>query len=1530
MAASDKTYRKQTVLHVVFAVSSLAMLVTTVWMFWDDYNRPFKKEQRIFRDVEEQVSRRSALESAPDSDALSQAVTAEKDLARARTIHRIAKEKAEIELGKRRAVQFDLETRYANKKADFDSLMSFFNIEVDQHGPNSSAARDYVNEMAGIKASMDALKLDIENGQAMIDQAFANEYPVTVDGQEVKISPKDAEAQVSAAEDAHKKLTEEFDRFLKATAQKEWTWKDTFRELPVIDGFASPVKIQQYTLDELPIDYSFKFVTRYDRCTTCHLGLEKSNYDKSTLAKLTQDPSSDSELMARLDNAKKEVQERNAVISAYNKSSPSADRKDPLPLNADQLKPKKLDLSDSRIAMFAAHPRLDLFVDSNSPHPAEKFGCSMCHGGQGSATTFLDATHAPNDVLQQKRWTQEHNWASIHFWDYPMQPQRFMESSCLKCHHQVWDLYRDGSQIEAPTLVRGFNLVRELGCFGCHEIAGMKSGRWVGPDLRLEPDPPLESLSPEDRLKKLADPTNPPGTYRKVGPSLARIAEKSNETWARQWIKAPRDFRPDTRMPHYYMQANNTPDVLPEEQKKFPDAEINAIAHYIFSQSRSTLHEISERAKDTPDVIAADQKDVEELSAKVNDPAVPDADKKTAGEKLAAAKARVAARAMPRPATEVVSLPTAPADDKARTEQLERGRHLFSTRGCLACHQHDGVAADAKPEGRLPMPSLVSDSNFGPNLSRLVSKLGTTANQPQTSRAWLVQWLMNPTIHSARTMMPTLQLTVAEADDIAGWLMAQPSDWKGIDVDPAERETLKALARVYLQKSLTNAQLKSILDDERGFTAEQLATKPSDADERWLAGELTDDKLKMFVGRKAITNLGCFGCHTIPGFENSKPIGTGLNEWGKKDADRIAFEDAESFVAEKFHVVDVRRPLTDAEKKAGATGWEMKGDKRPYERFYADRLDHRHHTREGFLHLKLQEPRSYDYNRIRAWDDRARMPQFKYARVKQLPNESPEEFQLRWERDEAEAREAVMTFILGLVADPVPAKYVYAPTGDRAAEVKGRAVLEKFNCAGCHLVRPGIVDLRLTKEKFADHEEDKDGQKVPVMMSFRDSVLSRLEKRYQDYRSSDNDFGADFRFPEHNAWAGQLSKRPDRLRLRGIARPEGAFVTDDEASEFSPDGKFLIYRLVDALRFKNLLGEVRDIPGSTDVVVPRAAMLDMMEPFGGVFGNLLAKYLQGRDAQTYGGAANAKYSYAAGPPSLIREGEKAQPGWLYQFLLNPHQLRPLAVLRMPKFSLSDDEAMALVNYFTAVDRRTNPGIGLTGPYLTVPERDDSYLIARTHEYVQRLKQANAFDGRVKEMQPFWAQMLKDRAAEADSKVNATRAIVDNLKKKNESSEAAEKNLAALEQEARRLKQQLDAGDFKELQAQWETKEAYIVDAFKLITNPNLCTKCHQVGTMPVEQVQGPSLALSAERLRPEWTRRWVANPERMQHYKSVMPANFPANVKPNPFPESFIGSDAGYAEEEIRAIRDFLMVYPQVAEWPAIKLRSSQGTTGGK
>src|SRR5207247_7490170 len=53
---------------------------------------------------------------------------------------------------------------------------------------------------------------------------------------------------------------------------------------------------------------------------------------------------------------------------------------------------------------------------------------------------------------------------------------------------------------------------------------------------------------------------------------------------------------------------------------------------------------------------------------------------------------------------------------------------------------------------------------------------------------------------------------------------------------------------------------------------------------------LTNDQRLKYIGRKTIAKYGCFGCHDIPGFEDAKPIGTGLADWGRKDAAKLAFE----------------------------------------------------------------------------------------------------------------------------------------------------------------------------------------------------------------------------------------------------------------------------------------------------------------------------------------------------------------------------------------------------------------------------------------------------------------------------------------------------------------------------------------------------------------------------------------------------------------------------------------------------------------
>ena len=63
--------------------------------------------------------------------------------------------------------------------------------------------------------------------------------------------------------------------------------------------------------------------------------------------------------------------------------------------NAEWGQPLELTVRRGMPQPYSSHPRLDLFLGSLSPHPMGKFGCTICHQGQGSATSFEWASHTP-------------------------------------------------------------------------------------------------------------------------------------------------------------------------------------------------------------------------------------------------------------------------------------------------------------------------------------------------------------------------------------------------------------------------------------------------------------------------------------------------------------------------------------------------------------------------------------------------------------------------------------------------------------------------------------------------------------------------------------------------------------------------------------------------------------------------------------------------------------------------------------------------------------------------------------------------------------------------------------------------------------------------------------------------------------------------------------------------------------------------------------------------------------------------------
>lgn len=1487
MAATDQVYRSQKTLDIVFAVSSVLMLVSIIAMFVQDYNRPWKPEQRMFRQVESAISMHEAIESIPNPKDVLAALNKvrheqkkrgenievsyiedgqvkKKELKRSERIDELKREIDKLLPDKEAK-----EVRANDVKSFYVSATSLYFIAVEKYGIDHPEAQ-------ALKKKLDTYTKELAEAQKAADDVLERVKKYKRDRDSLEKGLIDAQTDL-------KKATDDLVRKIKTAQKKQWGFGDWFRSLPIIDGFASPTKLHQFTLHDLTIDYNFKGVTRFDRCMTCHQGIDRPGFTRERLLALRDTPQ---DVSKKLDDIKKVLEDLKDVF----KGTPEADNiPDPASIKITNLSER--DLTDARVTEFCAHPRLDLFVGPNSKHPAEKFGCTSCHSGQPSGTEFLWASHTPNDHKTKDEWKKKHGWESVHFWDFHMHPKRFIESSCLKCHHQVTDLITTQNKNEAPKLVRGYNLIKEFGCFGCHEIHGQKDGRAIGPDLRLEPSPPLEALPAGLRARLLADKENPPGTMLKVGPSLYRLDEKTNERWTARWLLAPRDFRPDTKMPHFYGLSNNDPSVLPDKQKKFPSAEIYAVTHVLFKSSRDFLGDVKtahdelrakrqelealrQKGKNLTEKEAAEltrlQREVDDLPSLVAQ--LQDKTKLTPQEKAELDQSVPILKLRDTPAP----LSDAELPKTYRADPYE-GRNLFTERGCLACHTHQGTTKEHRvkvkekdEEIERYLPAVVGESQFGPNLSQVSEKLIEKKGDVTRARRWLIHWLKNPQAHSPRSRMPITHLTNEEAAQIADWLLSQEprdlgKDWKDRQVTKPDLETLRELAKVYLvdkvlsqheTEELLNGKLPKYRRDELPQEEKDLAKRLADKE----AGT-ADQHLTWYVGRKGINRLGCYACHDIPGFEQAKPIGTPLNEWGKKDAERLAFENIAQFIKDKYHQVD---SLVDEQGKpvAGENG------KPPYERYFAEVfLQHHGRTREAYLYQKIRDPRSYDYTRDRPYDDLARMPLFKFARIKQGPKESDADFLARAEKEEADAREAVMTFVLGLVAEPIPLSYLPSPSSERAAEIKGRQILDKFNCAGCHVTRPGTYEFKLTAKG-----------------------LAKLEGRLKDFVG---DYPKDHIHPHHNAWMGTAPSGAGKVGTAMTA------VGTRSSVKTSPKEKTLSVWLVQDLRYYTAKGEAHDLRGGIRIELPvddlsyppreALASTQTLRAFekahavdSGAFAYLLANYVVEKKRKNPDDEVDEGNGLVFAPPLLVRQGERTQPGWLYQFLRNPQQVRMATLLRMPKFNLSEEEAQALVNYFTAVDRMTNPGIGLTHPYVNIPHRDDldsPFWRVKTAAYVAELKRVRdaefkdpkdpqktrtLYDRRVAELQGFWS--------------------------KSDNPDAMKK--------------------------EWEEKQAYVLDG--LGTVKNVCLGCHQLGARKMkpgaQDVPGPSLDLSADRLRPEWTEQWLGNPQRFLPYVTIMSPNFP-NLS-GYHGEKFA---AQQDRERVTGIRDFLMIYPRVADQPIMR-----------
>lgn len=97
-------------------------------------------------------------------------------------------------------------------------------------------------------------------------------------------------------------------------------------------------------------------------------------------------------------------------------------------------------------------------------HPVDKFGCTVCHQGDGQATT-VEATHG-----------------TVHHLNRQLLAKDYAQSSCVKCHMELHDQSVTEAMFpEGAAFFEGRGLTYKYGCRGCHNING--EGGSIGPEL---------------------------------------------------------------------------------------------------------------------------------------------------------------------------------------------------------------------------------------------------------------------------------------------------------------------------------------------------------------------------------------------------------------------------------------------------------------------------------------------------------------------------------------------------------------------------------------------------------------------------------------------------------------------------------------------------------------------------------------------------------------------------------------------------------------------------------------------------------------------------------------------------------------------------------------------------------------------------------------------------------------------------------------------------------------------------------------
>ena len=602
MADRGDTHYHVPNLNLWFAFSSIALLISAVWMVLFDFQRPWKEYQRDFREIEIQRGR-DAL-STPEAEAVfaDEARIAEQiESSRTQlTAKGGALETAEQELFVLNdlRVKADAAARVAKQEASWER---FLTEEYGLHHP------DDVEEYDEKKKNLQALEVAMAESASVLKTAEWEVETKTAEIQSLRTEIDALEAEMKAAGESIELVRKKMAKIDPEDLPTRLA-NIVRDDIPGLDFVGPALQVKKVLPPDLTFELNFTRKGRIDMCQTCHVPIDRAGFDDEEQP-FQSHPRLDLFLSSKSPHPMNEMGctichrgagEALVFQRVDHRANDEAQAKEweeeyhwhkqhywdyPM-LSADYVEAGCIQCHKDTMEVIAPEaPKL-----AEGYQLFERYGCYACH-----KVEWFPTKRRPGPTLAKikQKTTAEFIGAWVNdpkaFRPTTWMPKIFhlenfapdvkvADSNYGNGRAMMGDEWSDAALRSVATYIlnrsaeealpavpvqgdalRGKEVFKLSGCLACHNTVGYTNAERA------------DAVEARD-LASVPRDTN------EHGPNLRGVATKTTPEWLFTWIKDPKGYWPETRMPDLRLSDQDAADIVA----------------YVFDDPAGTFHQVPE------------------------------------------------------------------------------------------------------------------------------------------------------------------------------------------------------------------------------------------------------------------------------------------------------------------------------------------------------------------------------------------------------------------------------------------------------------------------------------------------------------------------------------------------------------------------------------------------------------------------------------------------------------------------------------------------------------------------------------------------------------------------------------------------------------------------------------------------------------------------------------------------------------------------------------------------------------------------